>query len=166
MASQLADKYIDRLAGKLHPDRKTGKTVKAGEPSGQLEGLHADGGLSILDLSARNDWPAPCSGTLPAGCVPVGGRADVRRPERPRAALAGTNLVDLAAAFDSFVENAVAAGQLDETPPPAHAAKEGLLERCYLQVNCFGQFLDFRLVDPDVARITRAAAPAAGAAEP
>ena len=77
-----------------------------------------------LDLVWRHQRAPPAARANPTGLFPGVGRAHVRLPERPGAALAGTHVVDAAAAGQIVEEDAVAVGQLHQTSPSPHAANE------------------------------------------
>ena len=112
------------------------------------------------NLAQREERPPTAAGTMLAHLPPGGRRGYVRAPERPRAALAGPFLIDLAGAALAMEEDAIAAGQLDQALADAHLADVAALELVEVEADGGGQGGDLRLVDPHIARragATRAA---------
>ena len=92
-------------------------------------------------------------GQRSAVCLPGRRRGEIRRPERPRAALPRPGFVDPASAACVVEEHAIAVGQLDEALANAHRADVSPLELLDREAHGGGQRLDLGPIDPHVARL-------------
>ena len=116
-----------------------------------------------MDGLIRDPPSAIASGATLGGLGPSCRRSEIRRPKGPRAALTGPSVVAPALAGLGVEQNAITVGPLDEALAYPHRSDVLLLEFLDLHTESVGQGLDFGPVDPDVARLSGAAAAATGA---
>jgi len=126
-------------------------------------GLEVDDGGLLLDLDEGDEFSLVGSGAAFGHFGPGFGGFEVRIPEGPSSALAGTEVVEGAVPLFGIEEDAIVVGLFAESAAGADLAGVDLLEFVEGDFEEVGDGLHLFLVDPDIAGGTGAAVAALGA---